>query len=127
MDPNTGEREMIEIIRQLAPSWKKVAMFIGLNRGIIMDFERDGIANEGRCLMNVIEMWKYNLSNHRARYPVTWKGMYDLLEDSQHRRLARNLENAIDADISTLRQNYKGRSLAISDQTWQKEILSYQH
>ena len=61
-----------------------------------------------QCLTDVFGHWEQNAAHLSKpdKYPATWRGVYNLLNDCSYEQLAKKLKAALDAEISTFHQNY---------------------
>ena len=109
IDPTTGHHEQIKIFAELTPEWKKVAGLLGLSNADILTIESAGAGRTFHaCLTQVFGRWENNganLTNYKS-YPKTWRGVYNLLRDSSHTKMAKKLHDALEAKISNIRGNY---------------------
>ena len=60
-----------------------------------------------RCMGDVLTMWVDNaVCLPRAeRYPLTWKGLYQLLKDSEFGEVAQQLKRALSSKFNSVRGN----------------------
>lgn len=108
VDRVTSRHERIELFGSLAPHWSEVSSFIGLSATEIKTIRGEGMGKPPRnCLTEVLERWG---NDDSLTYPATWTGVYQFLKDSKRGGLAKKLQAAIDAEISTFHHNYKGTS-----------------
>lgn len=101
IDPTSRHPERLSIFSELTPHWKKIAMLLDLNGAAILAIDSSGKLPDS-CLVQVINEWE----TKGAPYPYNWKGIYQLLCDSNIGRLAKKLETALNAEISNIRGNY---------------------
>lgn len=88
----TPKGEKVEVIKSLAADWKSF--------GVHLDFDGDGttlnLIEAGHrnhpiaCCMEMFQRWLQG----SGRQPVTWGVLVELLEDFEHRHLARKIKEA---------------------------------
>lgn len=109
INPKTNEREEIRILAALAPDWKKAARLLGISSADISTIESLGMGKTSHaCMMDVFKCWEDNgcqMPNY-STYPETWRGIQNMLRNTAHGKLAKQLEVALDADISNIRGTY---------------------
>lgn len=53
----------------------------------------ESMGNEKQCLERVMQAWFDGRGS--SVYPITWEGLYELLEDAGFKRVAVDLEEAV--------------------------------
>ena len=110
VDPTTPGHKEVRIFDYLVPHWEQIAGRLGLNDTVILTIKSPGMGKlHSTCLMEVLGKWTandVNLSNYK-QYPATWRGVFNLLSNFSDGALAKKLKEALEAEISTIRQNYQ--------------------
>ena len=82
---------------------------IGLSKAEIDYIAAPGMGREiVDCMRDVFGKWMENcdvLPNHK-RYPLTWDGLCNILEDSDSVMVMKRLREALNAEQSTLRNTF---------------------
>ena len=108
-DSTTRSSGQIRILAQLAPQWKMITNLLGIKPATITAIECPGTGKDFyTCLMESFEHWRQNSSQlpNYSLFPNTWRGIYNLLQESGYGNLAGKLEIALKADISNIHGNY---------------------
>ena len=78
---------------------------LGLRRAVIQNIEDPGSRKSPEdCIHQVFVKWFENapqLPNY-SRYPLTWRGLYNLLLDSEHGEAASELKVALSSQFNTV-------------------------
>ena len=86
---------------------------LGLNRAVIQTIENPGSGRDPEdCIHQVFVKWLDNapaLPNYR-QYPLTWRGLYNLLLDSENSAAAFELKDAILSQFYTKQGPYEAIS-----------------
>ena len=65
-------------------SWERIGLLLGIEQDILDSILDDSQGKNARALSKVFGTWLSNASglpNHE-NYPLSWQGLYNLLEDS---------------------------------------------
>ena len=85
--------QKLEILNTVSAKWRNIGILLGQK---IADLDRyqkiEGNDNKG-CCIRVFNHWID--SGGHVDYPVTWKGLEDLLHDIEHGGAAEKLKNAL--------------------------------
>ena len=84
-------------MQSVSPEWRKLGDLIGL-----LDSQQQALLVKHRddiqlCCRDVFIHW---MKNPPPDYPVTWEGLYELLDDLEFSQLAKTLKEAIHASES---------------------------
>ena len=110
IDPKTNQHKEISIIHSLAYNWREIGTIIGFPDHIIKAIYNAGSGREPNdCMQEVMSKWLNNAPGmpKYKQYPDNWTGVYNLLMDALQSKLAANLCDAVNAQVSDLRGNYK--------------------
>ena len=88
IDHLEGSTETITIIRTVASEWRQIATRLKFGHHDISRIEKD---NPRDCRDACRQMFSEWLDGN-GRKPITWKTLVNVLEESEHCRLARKLE-----------------------------------
>ena len=87
-----GETQKFYLMERISSKWRDIGELIGLS------FERlNCLAREHHniyidCCRAVLGHW---LENPPAEYPITWRGLIELLQDSELGQMVTELKNAL--------------------------------
>ena len=117
-DPNTGEKKELKILDDLSADWECFGEILGFRPQEINAIQHAGAGKTlMQCLREVISKWIQNADNMPSskRYPCNWKGLYNMLMDSEHGATAIDLKAAITASSSDLHQSFDDGKNYIED------------
>ena len=99
-----GKPQIVKIFDSSAHMWRRIGENLGIETGILTSIGRDGYDDRER-VTRVLSKWQENASNLRnsAHYPLTWKGLINLLQRSDLAKLAKDVHTAL------LQQKHSGR------------------
>ena len=104
-DENGGEREL-RIYSKIAHKWRQIATRLGFELGEIESVEENHHRNDSR-ITAVLRRWFENarsLSN-ASRYPKSWQGLTNLLEDAELGEVADEMIKALCSPKNGVRGN----------------------
>ena len=92
-----GEVQQFYLTENIAHKWRTIGGLLGLTY-----FKLQNLADEHRdkpeeCCRAVLGHW---LENPPSEYPITWRGLVDLLEDSRLGQVVSQLRNALSKAIN---------------------------
>ena len=86
IDRRTNQR--FKLGERIAYNWNRIGTTLGLRPEALAAIGRDNIRHHSDedWLMEVLRPWFQNASQlpHHRFYPLTWKGLFNLLKDSDH-------------------------------------------
>ena len=102
-DENGGIREL-KIYSKIAHKWRKIAARLGFETGEIESIEENHHRNHSR-VTNVLSQWFDNARNlpNASRYPKSWPGLINLLEDAELGEVAEELRIALSSPRNSVR------------------------
>ncbi len=100
-----GDHKELKLLVELSAQWTSVAVLLGFEKSRIDAIQSVGKPPES-CLLEVIEHWMNNSVKMEGSYSETWRGLHQLLVDSEKIKTAQHLEAALNADVSSARCNY---------------------
>ena len=77
----------------MSSQWQDLAALVGLSVGQMDGILRQSFMNSEQCCLRVFDHWIIN--NGTTDYPITWSGLYELLDDTGHRALAKQMKTAL--------------------------------
>lgn len=93
-----GKSEELQIYKITAPKWKDIATRLGFLPAVIKTIANPGAGKEpDDCITDIFQKWLENavaLPRHN-RYPKTWRGLCNLLLDSELGEAAQCLKKAL--------------------------------
>ena len=102
---NHANEQDLRLLQCLAMKWKRVGEILGLHRAVIQNIDKPG---SGSCLEDCIRQvfvkWLDNASQlpNCSQYPLTWRGLYNLLLTSEHGDAASELIVALSSQFNTV-------------------------
>ena len=102
-DENGVKREL-RIYSKIAHKWRQIATRLGFELGEIESIEENHHRNSAR-ITAVLRQWFENAKNlpNGSRYPKSWQGLINLLEDTELGEVAGELERALSSPWSSVR------------------------
>ena len=107
---HASNKQALRLLQCLAPKWRKVGGILGLHRAVIQTIENPGSGRDPEdCIRQVFMKWLDDapqMPNHR-QYPLTWRGLHNLLLDSDNAEAAGELKVALSSQFNTVQGTYK--------------------
>ena len=89
---DNGHKQTLRLTQSVSPEWRKLGALIGLSGSQLQALSMKHRDDIQQCCQDVFIHW---LENPPPDYPVTWEGLYELLEDLEFTQLAKTLIEAI--------------------------------
>jgi hypothetical protein len=89
-----GVEQELRIVSTVSAKWRELGFLVGLISPELDGFDRRSLHNNFECCVHVFSHWCSN-DGHPPKYPLNWKGLYDLLCDAKHKTVAKDLEEAL--------------------------------
>ena len=88
----------LRIYPKIAHKWRQVATWLGLELGEIESINANYRINYSR-ISAVFRQWFDNARNlpNSSKYPISWQGLINLLEDTELDEVAQELQRALDS------------------------------
>ena len=104
-DENGVQREL-RIYSKIAHMWERIATRLGFESGEI-DAVKDDHRTSYSCITAVLRRWFENARSllNARRYPKSWQGLINLLEDAELGEVAEELKKALSSPQNTVRGN----------------------
>ena len=104
-DENGVKREL-RIYSKIAHRWRQIATRLGFELGEIESVEENHHRNDSR-ITAVLRRWFENARNlsNANRYPKSWQGLINLLEDAELGEVAEEMKKALSSPKNSVRGN----------------------
>lgn len=79
-------------MNKVSADWNQFGILLGIPLNILEGWEKQYQADSKRCWVKVMDHWLAGKAND---YPVTWNGLYNLLEDAEYTEAAKELKEAL--------------------------------
>ncbi len=83
----------IQIISELSPKWSDISDLLGFSTARIQQIRQDNNGVQDRC-KEVMRLW-LDSEEGTYRYPTTWEGLIELLEDIELSILASDIRKVV--------------------------------
>ena len=105
-EDESGVRRELKIYSKIAHRWRQIATRLGFELGEIESIEEDHRRNHS-CVTAVLRQWFDNAKNlpNASRYPKSWLGLINLLEDAELGEVAEELHTALSSSQNSVRRN----------------------
>ena len=105
VDENGVKREL-RIYSKIAHKWRHIATRLGFELGEIESIDAD-YRTSYCCITIVLGRWFENAVNlpNGSRYPKSWQGLINLLEDTELGEVAGELKKALSSPWNSVRGN----------------------
>ena len=91
-----GECRKCCLIVSICPKWHKLGILLGMRGPTLSAFSMKNRENPEQCCNDVIIKWLEDGSPH---YPLTWEGVFELLDDLDETEFISELQNALLSQI----------------------------
>ena len=92
---DSDERERrLEIIKTVSSSWQRVGTLLGQDMAELERYKTIEFNDSEKCCRRVFDSW-IKEDGCPPRYPLTWRGVWSLLDHINHRHAANNLTDAL--------------------------------
>ncbi len=88
-------------------TWNSIGTALAISNAELAGYKKRHMEDSNDCIREVYSRWLENggqLANSRT-YPVSWKGLYNLLLDCELQELAEKLCEALRAPFSSFKKN----------------------
>ena len=87
-----GHTQRFYLMDDISYKWRIIGELVGLTHSKLENLAEEHRDKAERCCRSVLGYW---LDNPHPRYPTTWQGLIELLEDSQLSEIASQLRTAL--------------------------------
>ena len=103
-DENGVKREL-RIYSKIAHKWRQIATRLGFEPGEIDSVRKNYPFDDHERVTTVLGRWFENAVNlpNGSRYPKSWQGLINLLEDTELGEVARELKRALSSPWNSVR------------------------
>ena len=77
--------------KEVSTEWKEIGRLVGLDEPDLTRFKKLEQSDIYECCVRVFRHWIDN-DGYSPKYPLSWKGLHDLLYDIDHEALANDLK-----------------------------------
>ena len=96
-DPVGGQVKRLKLVDTILNDWEEVGKILGIPQPKLAAWWTQTSHDPKRCCDNVMAHW---LQNPPDEYPLTWRGLIDLLEDvDKFGALVEELKTALDNKV----------------------------
>ena len=105
-DENGVKREL-RIYSKIAHKWRQIATRLGFELGEIESIRKNYPFDDNDRVTAVLRRWFDNARNlpNASRYPKSWQGLINLLEDAELGEVAEELKKALFSPHNSVRGN----------------------
>ena len=91
-----GKTKVVQIYDDSSHMWHKIGETVGINNGVLDGIGQDGY-NVRDKVVKVLGKWQENACElpHADQYPLTWRGLINLLKKSDLPELAKKVHKAL--------------------------------
>jgi hypothetical protein len=89
-----GGKKTFRLVDRVSAGWKEFGTLLGITQNQLGTWEEQYCGDINTCWTKIMECWLNGIG--RNRYPPTWEGLYELLDDAQYSQVAEELKNAVD-------------------------------
>ena len=90
----SGAKQQLKIIESISSKWQDLATLVGLSMSQMDGIQKQSLLETEQCCLRVFDHWIIS-NGEFTDYPITWSGLYELLEDISHRALAEQMRTAL--------------------------------
>jgi hypothetical protein len=105
-EDENGAKKKLKIYSKTAHKWRQIATLLGFEPGEIESLENNH-RNDSCCITAVLGRWFEDAKNlpNAGRYPKSWQGLINLLEDAELGEVAEELKRALSSPQNSVRGN----------------------
>jgi hypothetical protein len=90
--PSVNSLTQLGVIKTVSSQWRQLGLRLGQSTNALDNYDRQAMLNNDTCCEWVFNHW---CDNGGGSYPVTWKGVYDVLCAINHRMAADDMKSAL--------------------------------
>ena len=100
-------RRELRIYSKIAHKWKQIATRLGFEIGEIESIRKNSSFDDNDRITAVLRQWFENAKSlpNASRYPKSWQGLINLLEDAELGEVAEELKRALFSPQNSVRGN----------------------
>ena len=88
-----GRVQTFRLIDEVSSKWRDFGSIIGLQNNLLVAWEEQFLRNSARCWCEVMTQWV--IGGQRCEYPVSWVGLYTMLDDVSCHEVSKRLQKAV--------------------------------
>ena len=78
----------------MSSQWQDLATLVGLSMSQMDGIKKESLMEDKQCCLRVFDRWLIS-NGEFTNYPISWSGLHELLEDIEHRALAKHMKTAL--------------------------------
>ena len=90
-----GKIERFRVVSEIFNKWKEIGILVGISHQQLEALEREKRESKACCIA-VLDHW---LQNASKKYPASWDGLYEILEDCELGQVAERLRVAVNTAV----------------------------
>ena len=87
-----GETQRFYLMENISPNWRGIGELIGLSMPVLKNIATKHRDEPLECCRDVLRHW---LENPPSDYPITWRGLIELLKDCKLGQIVSELESVL--------------------------------
>ena len=87
-----GEEKRYRLIEQVSAKWRDFGSMLEVTQNTMDEWHQTVLGDARQCWVKVMQAW---LEQGHEEYPLTWKGLFDLLEDVECAGVVPQLKEAL--------------------------------
>ena len=91
-----GREHTFRLVDKVCDKWMEFGLRVKIEHSKLKSWGTQFHLNASRCWCEVMEHWS-NTGGRGCDYPVTWDGLYSMLDDLEYCQVARDLKTAVTA------------------------------
>ena len=88
-----GEVQTFRLVNRVSCKWEIFGCLLNIPQNMLTAWREEFLNNSARCWLKVMDYWL--TGEDISDYPVTWDGLYELLEDVEYYEEAKKLKEAV--------------------------------
>lgn len=94
-EDDQGDTHRFRLLNLISGKWHQAGILLGHNSDSLINIKQKTVDNEER-FQDVLSQWIDN-DGYPPKYPLTWKGIFELLYDLGRGKIAEELKQALSA------------------------------
>ena len=90
-----GKRQYFRLQELICDKWRLIGDLLHIPSSVL-DLWRKTLGNPMDCIRQVLTRWLVGTKDSPPVYPVSWEGLYELLDDAELTEVVTSLKEAID-------------------------------
>ena len=89
-----GKRCTFGLVDEVSTKWNKFGLLLKMPKNVLSGLSTKNLMDAERCWEDVMQFWLDGGSTNED-YPVSWEGLYELLENAKCSEVAKQLKDAV--------------------------------